>query len=691
MLKLIPPELILITLILVILPSILAGLIRYKLYNHLTDSANKITRLLSPETSHGKQPPIVETLKRRYKEASQHLEKVNTVALIDGIYTQEKFTFFNFSLRCEQWDYFCQVLPNLLLAFGLLGTFFGITGNLYNLSQTIDRAEGDISNLVAQLQTPLQNMGIAFITSLAALLFSSALTVINLRWNTNLAKSLLIHSLEDYLDNIFQSTIEGKTRLDKAIDRMVKQQEEFLSRFHENIGRVLETSIGNAANKMVTANQSFQNNVDSLVSRFQDVSGSLAASTNNFQGSTSLLKEQVKTISEVVTVFKKSSDRIETSTASFQKASEKIEASKFSENLENLTRDLATTQKSFSQSTEFLGNQVTKISESHQQAVQLAEQVYTQLQQASEKLQYSAMGFVEASQTIQQSNFADKLSTATKELAVIPSQFQESTAILHESIPSLNKAIAAINKSANKNINLVEQVNSLNQYSTQILESSDKRIELETASFDRIQSELNNLVTTLNKHQEQTNLAMTNFGGKLLTSFEQKTDTHTHNLKIVGQNLEQYLGNLGEIKGQITNLVSTFTEYSTKSFAYGERRIELEKNSFEGIQSELNNLISQFKQNGQQVNANLNGIGMTSDRLLKSFEQQTNNNTGQFQQLLNNLEQFLTQLNQTNSEFAQLGSILKQNNKQGNSGLNNLGDDINNLGNDLNNFFKKPR
>jgi DNA repair exonuclease SbcCD ATPase subunit len=690
MLNLIPLHLIFLTLILVIIPSIAAGILRYSLYRHLTDSANKVTRLLTSQTSRGQQPKIVEILERRFREASQQLEKVNTIALIDGIYTQEKFTFFNLSLRCEQWDYFCNVLPNLLLAFGLLGTFFGITGNLYDLSQTIDKAQGDINGLVTQLQAPLQNMGIAFITSLMAIAFSSLLTVVNLRCNTNLAKSLFITSLEDYLDNIFQPTIEGKTRLDKSIDSMVKQQEEFLTRFHEKVGQVLEQTIGNAANKMVSANQNFQNNVDSLVSRFQDVSGSLAASTDSFQQSTFTLKEQIQAVTKIVPQVQQSSQKLENGSTIFQLAANKIEQSKFSENLENLTANLATTQKSFAQSTEFLGNQVTKIADSHQQAVQLAEQVYSQLQEASQKLQYSAMGFVEASQTIQQSDFADKLAIATKELAVIPTQFQESTAILHQSIPSLNKAIAVINKSANKNINLVEQVNSLNQHSTQILESSDKRIELETASFDRIQLELNKIVSTLNRHstqifesssqkleletasfdriqvelnqivstlnqhQEQVNLSMEKFGGRLLASFEQKTDTHTQKLQLVGDKLEQYSIHLNETK------------------------------------SELAKIPSALKQHEQQITSGLNSIGITNDRLLKSFQQQAENNIQQLQQVTNNLGQSFNGLDRIQSELSKLISQLEQHGEQVNLGLNKLSDRLlNNSSQQLDNYNKQ--
>lgn len=161
-LKIFPPLLILLTVILIILLTIVAILLRYSLYHHLIDSANKVSRLLFRE-SRGKQPELITKLEARFKAASQKLEQVNTIALIDGLYSREKLKFLGINLRCEQWDYFCQTLPNLLLAFGLLGTFIGISSNLYNLSQTISEGAADVDNLIAQLQTPLQNMGIAFL------------------------------------------------------------------------------------------------------------------------------------------------------------------------------------------------------------------------------------------------------------------------------------------------------------------------------------------------------------------------------------------------------------------------------------------------------------------------------------------------------------------------------------------------
>jgi len=293
-----PLPLILLTTILVIIPTIVAGLLRHTLYRHLINSANKVSRLLI-QGSRGKQPEIVNKLEARFRQASNKLEQVNTIALIDGLYGQEKLNFWGISLRCEQWDYFCRTLPNLLLAFGLLGTFIGISFNLYNLSQTISQTgtnANDLNNLVSQLQVPLKNMGIAFFSSLIAIGCSSILIAINLRCNTNFAKSLLISSLEDYLDNIFKITVQGDTRLDKAVDRMVRQQEEFLERFHIKVGEVLETTIGDAANRMVNANQGFQDNVNSMVSQYNDITRTMATSTDSFRESAHNLKQDIQSL-----------------------------------------------------------------------------------------------------------------------------------------------------------------------------------------------------------------------------------------------------------------------------------------------------------------------------------------------------------------------------------------------------------
>ena len=635
-LNIFPPSLILLTLILVILPTFLAILLRHSLYGYLIGSANKVSRLLTYETR-GKQPQIVDNLEARFKQASLKLEQVNTMALIDGLYSQERLKFLGISLRCEQWDYFCQTLPNLLLAFGLLGTFIGISSNLYSLSQTINQSAADVDSLVSQLQVPLQNMGVAFFTSLTAIACSSILIIVNSRYNTNFAKSLLISSLEDYLDNIFKIKVQGDTRLDKAVDRMVKQQEEFLNRFHEKVGTVLETTIGNAANKMVAANQGFQNNVDSMVDRFNNISSTMAASTDSFQNSAFSLKEQIQTVTKIVPKFESAANKIESGSLLYLEGAEKIEASKFSEHLESLTADLANTQKSFSYSTDILGDRVSEISKTHQQTTELAQQVYTQLQTASNRLQDSSINFIEAAETFKESDFANKLTTATNQLTTIPQQFNDSTAILHQSTDALGKAIDNINTSTQETNNLIEQVNRLNQKSSDLLEKSDRHIQQEVTS-------LNNIVTTLNKHKEQVNLSINNFGDKIAKSVEQQTKNNVIELQ--------------QTQTETTKLINILENY---------------QDNFNSINSNLSNLASTSEQQRKQLNSNLNSVNEKGGRLLNSFEKQTQNNTEQIKILTSKIE-----------KCANIFQSLSNNSQKHNNQSNNLQAKLKQLENEIN-------
>ena len=654
-LNIFPPSLILLTVILVIFPTIFAVLLRHSLYGYLIGSANKVSRLLTYE-SRGKQPQIVENLEARFKTASLKLEQVNTIALIDGLYSQERLKFFGISLRCEQWDYFCQTLPNLLLAFGLLGTFIGISSNLYSLSQTLDGSASNVDNLISQLQIPLQNMGVAFFTSLTAIACSSILIIVNSRYNTNFARSLLISSLEDYLDNIFKIDVQGDTRLDKAVDRMVQQQAEFLNRFHQKVGQVLETTMGNAANKMVAANQGFQNNVDSMVSRFNDISSSMAASTDSFQSSAYSLKEQIQTVTQIVPKFETSANKIESSSKLYLQGAEKIEASKFSEHLERLTADLGNTQKSFTQTTDLLGDRVREMSENHQQATELAQQIYTNLQTASNKLQDSAVGFIEAAETFKESDFANKLTTATKELTTIPQQFNESTAILHQSSDALGTAIDNINISTQQTNSLIEQVNNLNQQSTELLETSDRHIQQEISS-------LNNIVTTLNKHQEQINTSLSNFGEKILKKFEQQTDNNVIELQKITTGINNNLDSLQQTQIETAKLITILNDY---------------QNHFTSINSNLSNLASTSEQQGKQLNSNLNGVGIISDRLLTSFEQRSQNNIQNISKLIAELKQITERVNNVPSEIKKLISAIEKHEKQMNSNIDRLNKNISN-------------
>ena len=353
----IPLYLIVITLFLVVIPSLSTIVIRISLYRYLIDLTNKVQRLIKTGIR-GVQPKIVQTLEARFEQASKQLEQVNTAALIDQIYSQETIKGFT----CEQIDYLCHILPNLLLAFGLLGTFLGITINLSTLSQTINQANAsDVSNLVTELKKPLEGMSIAFTTSLTGLFFSALLTIVNFIFNSGLAKYRLISSLEDYLDNVYFPEVQGDTRLDKIVNKMVSQQDEFLTNFGEPVRKAVEQSMGKVAQQIADGNKETTDLARQVYEKFTDAAGTISRAANEFQNSMSALN----TTSQI-----------------FKQSAETFNQSQFPLKLSLAVVDLSNTQQKFSESatslaatTEVIKTVLTEVQNYSQTLIKLAEEI----------------------------------------------------------------------------------------------------------------------------------------------------------------------------------------------------------------------------------------------------------------------------------------------------------------------------
>jgi hypothetical protein len=353
----IPLYLIVITLFLVVIPSLSTIVIRIYLYRYLIDLTNTVQRLIKTGIR-GVQPKIIQTLEARFEQASKQLEQVNTGALIDQIYSQETIKGFT----CEQIDYLCRILPNLLLAFGLLGTFLGITINLSTLSQTINQANAsDVSNLVTELKKPLEGMSIAFTTSLTGLFFSALVTVFNFIFNSGLAKYRLISSLEDYLDNVYFPEVQGDTRLDKIVNRMVSQQDEFLTNFGETVRKAVEQSMGKVAKQIADGNKETTDLARQVYEKFTASAGTISSAANEFQNSMSALN----TTSQI-----------------FKQSAETFNQSQFPLKLSLAVVDLSNTQQKFSESatslaatTEVIKTVLTEVQNYSQTLIKLAEEI----------------------------------------------------------------------------------------------------------------------------------------------------------------------------------------------------------------------------------------------------------------------------------------------------------------------------
>lgn len=593
-LKLFPAYLTLLTFFLVILPTVVCASVRLSLYRHLQDLVKKTNRLISQD-SLGKQPQFVNLLKTRFSHASKNIEHVNTLVLIDSVYSQEKFTSFRFNLRCQEGEYLTKTLPNLLLAFGLLGTFLGITFNLYNISQIINQGNGDIADLTSQLQTPLQSMGIAFITSLIALICSSFLTVINLKFNTIFLKNDLLNNLEDYLDNIYKPQVEGDTRLDKAVNKMVEKQTEFLTRFHENVGQVLERTFKQAAERIANENEKSQQLAYQVYQRLLDASSAINNGANTFQESMLNLDNQVQSLRTMIPVltqniedFNKSADKIFT-------ASTKIEASRFSENLEKLTADLAQTENNFTQATNSLAQSTLDVKNDNQQASKLAQQVYEQLKVSSQTLEASSVIFANSANAIKESQFSQNLVSATSNLSQIDKQF---LAILN-TLKTIIKPIAANIQTLDSSINkMVEVSPNYEQFKTSIerLDKSslifgESAINIKDSKFnDRLFETTSNLVLIQQQFGEMV---------KSLNQIVKPIEINVKTLELSTDKMMQLSQNVAQINSSMENINDCYNQMTSLNkdilLKQGEICIDNKHNLHE-----LSNCIRNLNDNLQQ-------------------------------------------------------------------------------------------
>ncbi|TRU07672.1 MAG: methyl-accepting chemotaxis protein [Microcystis sp. Msp_OC_L_20101000_S702] len=707
LLNLFPPYLIVLTLVLVIFPTVLAVGIRITLYKHLQKSTAKVKRLIRGK-SRGVQPKIVSNLENRFKIASNQLDDVNTAALVDSLYHAEKFTFMSKSLRCEKWDYFVRVLPNLLLAFGLLGTFLGITLNLTGISTLIDINNVDVQSLGEKLKTPLESMGIAFITSLIGLACSSLLTVINLIFNTNLAKANLISSLEDYLDN----TVKGNSRLDKAVNRMVDTQETFLTNFHNEVTKVLQSSLREVAKEIAERNQETAKLVTQVCERLTETAGTLSTGATTFHRSAFELNEQVPIITQANREFTQSSQELKNSVLLFKQASELIEKSNFSGNIERFTASLAETQGRFSQSTAILEQNIGEIISSNKRANDLAEQVYLNIQESSQKLQNSALGFLEASEKIESSQFADKLVQATADLMTAHQQFADSTTDLNQSTQSLASLTQDFQRSMTTMVELGIKITDLNQKSETILEQNQQRSVTEQEKLSNIQGELVKLIETVKTYQDSFNSESKQLGNQLINRLDERLSQTSDKILTASHGIERSSNNLDVTNANLSRLIDTVTEQLTqvKESLQSElnllsnnlgmvvddkltknseqlkavsQSIEKTANQFGSLKSDFSQVINAVNTNTSQLTANLESL---RDKLEKVIAKENKSNQKMIEHIYGEIHKCLAELEKINdmrSDFSNLNNKMEEL-----SEFSNLKDKIEKLKDEMEELFK---
>lgn len=538
--QLLPPHLTFVTIVLVVFPCVVSFYLRLALHNHLVFLEKRVRRLII-RGERGNQPEIIKELETRFKEASSNLDQVNTGALINQVYSQEKVGLFS----CEQIEYFCRTLPSLLLAFGLLGTFIGITINLWTLSETVSKTNiSNIDNLLKAIQQPLQGMGIAFTTSLIGIFFSAFLTVVNLIKNTSVAKYKLISAIEDYLDNIYLTEVQSDNRLDKAVKELVSEFENFLGRFGTTVRESIESSLGKQIQQIVDENKKSSELAHRVYNGFQESAGTIARSATDLQNA--------------ISVFENSVAAMITNTEKYQQVAQIFENSKFPQKLSDATADLAHTQSNFSES-----------------AISFANASHS-IEKVIDELHNSSKNMVSA---------GEEFSTFNQTSIQVLELHQKNQQCLREIIPQLYQGAQS----------LIPVIKSIDKLQDKITNKAD--------IFSNVHPELTNLAKLLKHHTEQVNQGLESLGDRLLDKPAPLSELQVELTKLL-EILKQDKSpvdkppSLNELQVTLTNLVETLRDKTLdKPPSLGE------------LQIALTDLVETLKQNRDEINQGIESLG----------------------------------------------------------------------------------
>lgn len=591
----------------IVLLTLLGIRLRYDLYKKIKD----ITKNTSLK--------FHATIEEKYKKASSQSEYINTIAIIDSEYQSQDMDFLKLKIQLDQAEGITKILPNLLIALGLIGTFLGITSNLANISNIITNSDlkhpDAVAKLLEGLKLPLRDMGVAFSTSLFGLLCGSAFTCVNTLWNTSKAKYQLISNLEDYLDNSFK---KESTRLDKAIIEMAAKQNEFLERFHENVTKAIESSFGKAANQIADECGRINKIAENVYTNFSNAASTISTGASIFKDTAQSLDSQSEIIAESLYEFK-------SGVGIFNIAANRLENNTIIQNLDRVLGELNINQQAFANSTQILQDSLIDITTSNQTAAQLAQQVYQTWQDSTTQI-------VTAAKTIDAG--AIIFQTAATSL-----EGQTQTVI--GLMPELKNGVDTFASAANKvkTNNIVKHLNTLveNLSNTQAAFTNSTQI-LTTG-----------LGATIANNQEAT---------KLASQIYQGLGESTEGIQLGAKNLLDAAKIIQDSQlGIELNKAATEFSNSTEIFNQAANNLQPVAANLEPAITSIDRAVNSLQEVGSEVvslSKNTAQASESTQTAITGFDQN-------YQQVLNNTELSIQELGKTNrSNWHSLIDILEK-------------------------------
>ena len=308
--------------------TVVVVVIRIALRKDLENLISQAKKLISEKDVTLKHP-IIQEAEKRIDTYENRADKFNASVIIDQVYSRNKL---GIASR-DSWDFVCRSFPNVLISLGLLGTFVGITSNLSSIQGILRNSTGTTEQITARLQEPLNGMATAFGSSLIALVCGIALTLVNLIFNTTVAKYRFLSLLEDYLNSKAPSTPTGAF-LTEIQGSLRSFRQEMVSVFKNEIAQAIGNSFTSQIAQITEENKRLTANLNSLVTGFRDSATKIFDSSEAFQNAAGILSNSdlpnsvnnfSGTIERVTSIFEETSSSIADSSKQFQEATQKLD------------------------------------------------------------------------------------------------------------------------------------------------------------------------------------------------------------------------------------------------------------------------------------------------------------------------------------------------------------------------------
>lgn len=181
--------------VILIIPSLIFGLMRFILYRRLKALQEQSESLISEEDEQGRYDNFIADVEESYKRyEEEEVEEVDGVALLEELYSKEKIPVFGLPFSWVENQ--TQNFPNVILFLGTWGILLGMASNYYQIWQNSQGNAIALDNL---------GIGLAFFTGFLAFIMGVLLIVINAIYNTQAPKERIYTSLLIHLENLSES------------------------------------------------------------------------------------------------------------------------------------------------------------------------------------------------------------------------------------------------------------------------------------------------------------------------------------------------------------------------------------------------------------------------------------------------------------------------------------------------------